>query len=163
MVTYFRRLVPVTLLLASAAGAQPFQDLAVLDAWVAAALGARAGEPGGAIRPIDRRLKLAACPEEAEVTPPVLGAATVRCISVGWRIAVPVIAAARPAKAEPIVRKGDQVELAVVSDGFMVSAVAVAEQDGAAGDRIRVRTAQKSAPVMGTISEDGRVVLHGFK
>jgi flagella basal body P-ring formation protein FlgA len=140
-----------------------------------AALGAGIGETGGPTRPIDRRLKLAPCPAPATFEPPVLGAATIRCEPLGWRIRVPLLRAqplaitqpqgqqAQAAKPEPIIRKGDQVELTASSGGFTVSTVAVAQQDGAPGDRIRVRSEGKKGVVIGLVSEDGRVTLPGFK
>ncbi len=140
----------------------------MLEMRLTAALGAGVGEPGGPSRPVDRRLKLAPCPEPASFEPPALGAATIRCEPLGWRIRVPLVriaAAAQAAggKAEPIVRKGDQVELTASSGSFTVSTVAVAEQDGAPGDRIRVRSEGKKGAVIGVVTEDGRVSLPGFK
>ena len=168
--TNFRRFVPALLLVGAAAQAQGFEDLAALDRKVAAALGAGFGEPGGPARPIDKRLKLAACPEPTVVDPPAMGAVLVRCESLGWRVRV---ALTRPAgggsaragveKAEPIIRKGDQVELTASTGSFSVSTVAIAEQDGGAGDRIRVRSETKKGAVIGMVMPDGRVALPGFK
>ncbi len=166
--TSFRRFVPALLLIGTAAHAQGFEDLAVLDRKIAATVGANVGEPGGPARSIDKRLKLAACPQPAIIDAPAMGAVLVRCESLGWRIRV---ALARPAagyapaaaKAEPIIRKGDQVELTASAGSFSVSTVAVAEQDGAPGDRIRVRSEGKKGAVIGMITEDGRVTLPGFK
>ena len=39
---------------------------------------------------------------------------------------------------------------------------AVAEQDGAAGDRIRVRTEPRQPPIIGQVLPDGRVAMPGF-
>lgn len=167
--TSFRRFVPALMLLGTAAHAQGFEDLAALDRKVAATLGAELGEPGGPARPIDKRLKLAACPQPAIVDAPAMGAVLIRCESLGWRIRV---ALSRPAggyaqaagvKAEPTIRKGDQVELTASSGSFTVSTVAVAEQDGAPGDRIRVRSEGKKGAVIGMVMPDGRVSLPGFK
>ena len=168
MVTYFRRLAPaIALLLGSAAHAQGFEDLGALEVQVTAALGAGVGEPGGPSRPIDRRLKLKSCPQAATIEAPALGAVTVSCQPIGWRIRVPLVrssATSGPAsaKSEPIIRKGDQVELTAASGGFSVSTIAAAEQDGAAGDRIRVRPEGKKGAVIGIVTEDGRVSLPGF-
>lgn len=167
MVTTFRRLAPFAVLLATAAHARPFEDVAALDMRVAAALGAGVGEPGGPARPIDRRLKLAACPQPVTVDAPALGAVAVRCEPLGWRIRLPLVRAAAPeaaaAKAEPLIRKGDQIELTASSGSFTVSTVAFAEQDGAPGDRIRVRSERNKAAVIGVVTPDGRVSLPGFK
>ena len=166
VVTYFRRFVPIMLMAATAAQAQGFEDVGALDLRVAAALGAGIGEPGGAAAPIDRRLRLAACPRSVTIEAPTMGAATVRCEPLGWRIRVPLVrsmvATAAAEKAEPIVRKGDQVELTASSGSFTVSTVAIAEQDGAAGDRIRVRADAKAPAVIGLVTQEGRVSLPGF-
>ncbi len=66
------------------------------------------------------------------------------------------------ARPEPVIRRGDQIELVAIAQGFTVSTLATAEQDGAPGDRIRVRTERRSAPVIGQVLPDGRVALPGF-
>ena len=164
--TLFRHLVLLTAACAAPAAAQGFQDLDALEARVTAALGADIGQPGGPSGPIDRRLKLAACPQAVSVEAPALGAATVRCEALGWRIRVPVVASGstvRTAKAEPIIRKGDQVEVVAAGAAFTVSTMGVAEQDGAPGDRIRVRSDRKAGPIIGEVGLDGRILLPGFK
>jgi flagella basal body P-ring formation protein FlgA len=170
----FRRPGLPCLLLAAAtatpASAQSFENLDMLDSRVSAALGAGIGEPGGAAGPLDRRLRLAACPQPVEIAEPAMGAVTIRCQPLGWRIRVPLIAtgrtiaAAAPAAARPapVIRRGDQVELVAISSGFTVSTLAVAEQDGAPGDRIRVRTEHRASPIIGQVLDDGRVALPGF-
>ena len=175
MVPIYRRLaLPVAALaLPLPALAQGFENLEMLDNRVAAALGANIGEPGGATTPIDRRLRLQACPQPVEIGEPVAGALAVRCVPLGWRIRVSIVGGqqagqtpASPSRAQaraaPVVRRGDQIELIAIANGFTVSTLAVAEQDGAPGDRIRVRTERRSAPVIGQVLEDGRVALPGF-
>jgi flagellar basal body P-ring formation protein FlgA len=169
-VTIFRRLAPALLLAGTAAQAQPFENIGALDIQVQAALGAGIGQPGGPAQPIDRRLKLKPCPEPATIDSPALGAVAVRCASLGWRIRVPltrgagqVHSAAAPLRSEPVIRKGDQVELTASSGSFTVSTIAVAEQDGAPGERIRVRSEAKKGVVIGLVTEDGRVSMPGFK
>ena len=76
--------------LAAPAQAQQFENLDRLDSIVAMTVGANIGEPGGAAAPVDRRLKLAVCPDVPQVSGPVFGAAMVECKSVGWRIRVPL-------------------------------------------------------------------------
>ena len=95
-----------------------------------------------------------------------------RCQPLGWRIRVSLAGAQRPARrgrrrparrrAAPAIRRGDQIELVAISSGFTVSTLAMADQDGAPGDRIRVRTERRTAPVIGQVLEDGRVALPGF-
>lgn len=171
MTTIFRRLSLLGAACAApaaAAAAPGFQDLDVIENRVIAALGAGIGEPGGPARPIDRRLRLAACPGNVSVEAPALGAVTVRCEALGWRIRVPLTRGAAGAqaaaaeRAEPIVRRGDQVEVVARSASFTVSTSGIAEQDGAPGDRIRVRTERGATPVVGEVTADGRIALPGF-
>jgi flagella basal body P-ring formation protein FlgA len=174
--TTFRRFAPVLLTLPAAAHAQGFQDLNALETQVTAALGAGIGEPGGPANPIDRRLKLSPCPAPVIIEPPALGAVAVRCKEIGWRIRVPLNAAPAAAAvqqgwgptpaaahAAPIIKRGDQIELTADTGTFSVSTVAIAEQDGAPGDHIRVRSTGKPGTVIGIVTEDGRVSLPGFK
>lgn len=171
MATIFRRMALLAAVTATPAAAQDFENLDALETRIVAALGADIGTPGGPLRPLDRRLKLAACPAPATVEPGPLGAAVVRCEPLGWRIRVPVaktvIASATMAKAEPVIRKGDQVEFIARSGSFTVSTVAIAEQDGGLSDRIRVRTTgsdgKKNAPVTAEVIAAGQVGLPGFK
>jgi len=173
MTTIFRRLPMLAAAIAAPAFAQGFENLEMLDNRIAAALGASMGEAGGAATRLDRRLRLAACPQPAEIGAPSAGAVTVRCVPVGWRIRVPLAgggaayaSAAAPmapaARVEPIVRRGDQIQLVAASRNFSVSTLAIAEQDGAPGDRIRLRTERRSAPIFGLVMADGRVSLPGF-
>ena len=177
MVPISRRVVLPFVLLAVPlpALAQGFENLEMLDNRVAAALGANVGEPGGATTPIDRRLRLQACPQPVEIGEPVAGAVAVRCVPLGWRIRVSLVPSAETrqaaapawqaqaqARPEPVVRRGDQIELVAIAQGFTVSTLATAEQDGAPGDRIRVRTERRTAPVIGQVLPDGRVALPGF-
>jgi flagella basal body P-ring formation protein FlgA len=131
-------------LAASPASAQSFQSIAAIEEQVVATLGV-----------------------------PV----TVRCQQIGWRLRVPVLAektavevapaansapVTRVARAEPIVRRGDPVSLVVTTGSFTVSRQAVAEQDGAPGDRIRVRTEPRKPPIVGQVLPDGRVAMNAF-
>lgn len=167
--TYFRRLILASALVAAPAAAQTFEDLDVLQGRVVASLGAEVGEAGGPTKPLDRRLKLTACPEPAIVEAPALGAVAVRCAPIGWRIRVPLVGGAAAAVATPAalsapaVRKGDQVELRAGGGAFQISMVAIAEEDGARGARIRVRSAPKQPPVLAEVDGPGRVFLPGFK
>jgi len=172
MTPIFRRLAVLAATIPACAAAQSFENLDNLDRQVAAALDAGIGEPGGARAPIDRRLRLAPCPQPAVVGPPILGAVAVSCPTLGWRIRVPLVAGGETAqaavaeragaRAAPVVRHGDQVTVFVSSASFVVSATGTAEQDGAPGDRIRVRMERRSAPLIGEVTGDGRVALPGF-
>lgn len=132
------------ILLAAASG--PLQDLAELDRRIADFTGAAVGEDGGAIQPIDRRLRLHACDSIAEMDWRTAERTTlvVRCPDAGgWRLYVPVRAAraAAPAvAARPIaIQRGDAVAIAVEGRGFSVSRPGEAMEEGAVGDWIKVR------------------------
>nr|WP_243855635.1 flagella basal body P-ring formation protein FlgA [Sphingobium vermicomposti] len=165
----------------SAACAQPalaqqkFENLDRLDGLVAMTVGAGIGEPGGPMAPVDRRLRLAACPSLPSVEGPVFGAAIVKCDTLGWRVRVPLGggaaaatpaarygATARPVQREMVVKRGDPVQLIAGNSSFSVSRVMVADEDGAVGDTIRVREDRKSAPVLAQVVEMGTVRIPGF-
>ncbi len=58
---------------------QKFENLDRIDSLVAMTVGANMGEPGGPMAPVDRRLRLAACPATPSIDGPVFGAAIVKC------------------------------------------------------------------------------------
>jgi flagella basal body P-ring formation protein FlgA len=107
------------------------------------------------------------CPATVIIDPPAMGAIALRCAALGWRIRVPLTRLATPvammARVEPAVRRGDPVDLVADSDGFSVSVSATAQEDGAPGSRIRVRTDNKSQPIFAEVIDAGRVRLPGFK
>ena len=177
MVPIFRRFALLLLLLPVPLRrplAQGFENLEMLDSRVAAALGANIGEPGGA----DARRSTG-----ASVSRPARSPSRSASRSIGARhralraarLAHPRVRSCRPRPPggrrrragrrrapQPIVRRGDQVELVAIAAGFTVSTLAIADQDGAPGDRIRVRTERRTAPVIGQVLADGRVALPGF-
>ncbi|WP_066701583.1 flagella basal body P-ring formation protein FlgA [Sphingobium amiense] len=170
---------------ATAQAPQKFENLDRIDSLVAMTVGANLGEPGGPAAPVDRRLRLAACPVTPSVEGPVFGAAMVKCDALGWRIRVPLVAGAaaaasgplpraaaapanrfaRPVAAalkEAVVRKGDPVQLMAGNAAFSVSRMMLADEDGALGDTIRVREDKKSAPIFAQVVEMGVVRIPGF-
>lgn len=158
----------------SAAAQQKFENLDRIDGLVAMTVGANLGEPGGPAAPVDRRLKLAACPQTPNVEGPIFGAAMVKCDALGWRIRVPLVpggaasmpvgrAAAVPQAREMVVKKGDPVQLMAGGRAFSVSRLMVADEDGALGQMIRVREDKKSAPVLAQVVDMGMVRIPGFK
>ena len=173
---------PKILFLLSAVGAQPalaqqkFENLDRIDSLVAMTVGANIGEAGGPVAPVDRRLRLAACPATPSVEGPVFGAAIVKCDALGWRIRVPLAAggavaaapaarygaSARAAQRDVIVKRGDPVQLVAGNANFSVSRMMIAEEDGAIGDTIRVREDKKATPVMAQVVEMGIVRIPGF-
>lgn len=165
-------------LLASSASvqaqAQAIQDLSEIDVLVAATMGAGIGEPGGARAPVDRRLKLKACPVALEVTGPDLGAAAVRCPALGWRIRVPLDLAAereqavapRPGQARALagqgaeaVKRGEPILLTVDRPMFSLSRVMIADKDGRVGEVIPVRDDPRGKPIFVRIVEPGRATI----
>jgi len=173
--------------LAQAPGSQKFENLDRIDSLVAMTVGANLGEPGGPASPVDRRLRLAACPTTPSVEGPVFGAAMVQCAALGWRIRVPLVAGAsaaagpapraapaygaaagrftRPSQVaakETVVRKGDPVQLMAGNTAFSVSRMMVADEDGALGETIRVREDKKSAPIFAQVVDMGVVRIPGF-
>ncbi|WP_231639040.1 flagella basal body P-ring formation protein FlgA [Sphingomonas profundi] len=167
------------LLLPAPALAAGLQNLDALERRLVIALGADIGQPGGPTVPLDRRLKLAACPSDVAIDPPALGAVALRCAEIGWRIRVPLVrggtggkilpatgnAAPPPslARAAPVIRRGDPVDLIAGEPGFSVSSQVIAEQDGAPGDRIRVRGDPRKPPIMAEVVDAATVRLPGFK
>ena len=149
----------------AAAQAQRFEDVAGLEALVVARLGAGIGQAGGPVAPIDRRLKLAACPDTPAIEGPAMGAAVVRCAALGWRIRVPLrVYAAAPAsqRTATLVRKGDPVELVAGGASFTVSTQMIADEDGAQGEMIRVRADRSAAPIVARVVDVGLVSAPGF-
>lgn len=156
------------------AQAQQFENLDRLDSIVAMTVGANIGQPGGAAAPVDRRLKLAACPEMPTVSGPVFGAAMVECKPVGWRIRVPLRPAEAPQSAQSgrpaarearqvVVKRGDPVQFVAGGAAFTVSRLMIADEDGATGEMISVREDRKSDPVLAQVVKSGIVRAPGFK
>jgi flagella basal body P-ring formation protein FlgA len=156
---------------------QKFENLDRIDSLVAMTVGANIGEPGGPVAPVDRRLRLAACPGTPSVEGPTFGAAIVKCDAIGWRIRVPLAgggnsgaapaarygaAPARAVQRDVVVKRGDPVQLVAGNSAFSVSRVMIADEDGAVGQTIRVREDKKSAPVLAQVVEMGTVRIPGF-
>ena len=68
-----------------------FEDLQALDNRISAV--------APQAEQVDKRLKLAQCPDAPIVAPPAGGAVIVRCPALGWRLRVPVKASLGPAAA----------------------------------------------------------------
>jgi flagellar basal body P-ring formation protein FlgA len=151
---------PLAMLLAAPAAAQTSHaDLAAIDRAVAQFTGIAQGQPGGAVLPLDRRLRLATCPaplslgryggqqDTVEVACPVAG---------GWKLYVPLVGSAKsapgavstPAPAVYAVTRGDQVTITIRGQGFAVSQPGQALESGALGAWIKVRGAGQGAQVL---------------
>lgn len=155
------------------AKAQSFENLDRLDSLVAASVGANLGQPGGPVAPIDRRLRLAPCPQTPTVDAPQMNAATVSCPIVGWRIRVPLLANGQAqnsaqsgryseARSAPVVKKGDPVQLVAGNESFTISRIMIADEDGAVGALIRVREEPRATPVMARVERMGVVRIPGI-
>jgi flagella basal body P-ring formation protein FlgA len=156
----------------AAVGPDGFEDITKLESRVVAALDADIGQPGGPVAHIDRRLKLAACPAPVTIDPPALGALPLRCEPLGWRLRVPLVrvqqasapASLAPAQPQtpPIIKRGDPVQLVSGADGFSVSMVGTAQEDGRAGGRLRVKTDASGPLVIGQVVDTGIVRVASY-
>lgn len=141
--------------------AQPFQDLAAVERDVADFTGVALGQPGGATRALDRRLRLAPC--RNPLTLSWYGSRrdtiAVQCPDAGgWRLFVPVLLSAE--SGPPVVTRGEAVEIEVNGPGFTVSEAGEAMDAGAVGSWIRVRTVSgNSQPLRAKVLRPGHVAL----
>lgn len=157
----------LTLAVLGAAGpamAAPFADLAAIDREVALFTGAEPGEGGGALRPVDRRLRLAACaaPLALGWNGPRHDAVVVRCpVPGGWHIYVPAQSLTPAHGTAPVVARGESLTVMVEGEGFAVSEAGEALEPGAEGEWIRVRMASagagKTEPLRARIVRPGLV------
>lgn len=161
-------------LVASPAGAQPFQDTVGLDRAVAAFTGRSLGETGGARAAVDTRLKLAACPTiSLSWRTETHDSVVISCLGPEWRIFVPVIGTvaastpaaipiARVAAAPPVIKRGDPVMIEAGQDSFSITREGVAMGDAPAGGRVLIRVADAKTPVQAVAVESGRATLPGW-
>jgi flagella basal body P-ring formation protein FlgA len=152
----------LALAISSPALAQTITDPAIIDQQVAAFAGAPIGAPGGAVNPVDRRLKLRPCTaglaldwqgvrrDLVQVSCPLPG---------GWRIYVPLRSGGNEtADAAPLVARGDAVTVIVDGGGFAVSQQGEALESGSLGAWIRVRLgAARSEPLRARVLRPGAV------
>lgn len=141
---------------------EDWQTIDTLTAMVANAMGRTA-------TPIDRRIKLARCPEQASITAIDSQTLAVRCESLGWRLRVPMAAqagAATPAvfarsapAAAPVIRRGDNVRVSIDTDSFSVSYNAIATEDGRVGETIALRGNDAKNMISATVTGPGRASL----
>lgn len=157
------------------AAAPAATDLSLLDRAAEIFAGARLGEPGGPIAPIDRRLRLAGCGSSPEFTwrAESRDAIVIRCPDPnGWRIfvsvrAMPVAAQtgtlqAVAVKVEPVIRRGDPVTLEAGQNGFAVATDGTAMGDAAPGARLQIRIEGARAPVQAIAVSAGKATLPGW-
>lgn len=141
---------------------EDWQTIDTLTAMVANAMGRTA-------TPIDRRIKLARCPEQASITAIDSQTLAVRCESLGWRLRVPMAAQAGAATsavfarsapaAAPVIRRGDNVRVSIDTDSFSVSYNAIATEDGRVGETIALRGNDAKNMISATVTGPGRASL----
>lgn len=153
---------------AALAPAGGIADLSALDARVARFTGMPVGQPGGALMPLDRRLRLRACAGEPALAWHGAGRRTVlvQCPDPGgWRLFVPIagngVGGADLPEA-PVINRGDAVTIAVSGAGFAVSQPGEAMEAGAPGAWIRVRPAGQAAPGQPPSAMRAQVVRPGL-
>lgn len=134
-----------------------FEDLNLLQARIGAYLG-QAGADASQVQPLDQRLRLARCPEPASIDIAVRGELVVRCLPIGWRLRVPVTVTVA-AQSAIVIRRGDNVELAVGGKGFSVVSNATAMEDGREGGFVRVKSSTGTSTVTGRVDGPGRVTI----
>lgn len=125
-----------------AAASTGYADLAAIDREVAGFTGAEIGQSGGAMTPVDRRLRLAPC-----ASPLALSWRTqnhesviVQCGDPGsWRLFVPIKRDLQGPGGAPAINRGDGISIAVNGDGFSVAQPGEAMESGVVGSWIRVR------------------------
>lgn len=158
---YFVMLAPVLApVLATAAQAAPFADLAAIDREVAVFAGQPIGQPGGAALPVDRRLRLEYC-----AAPLALGwygvrrdTVLVQCPTSGWRVFVPLQSSGAGPQAAAAIARGDAVSITISGRGFAVSQPGEALEGGPIGAWIRVRSiAPGAAPLRALVIRPGVV------
>jgi flagellar basal body P-ring formation protein FlgA len=160
MTPIFRHLALAAALTPVGAYAEVFQDLDAVDAKARAIV----AESGLAVRPADRRLKLAPCPHALEAEAQSQGAVAVRCSTLGWRIRLPVEGVVRGDNIAPmIIRRGDPVSVEFSAPGFAVTANGIAQNEARKGEPVRVQVEAKGSPVMGEAIDVGSVRVGGFK
>lgn len=140
---------------------EDWQTIDVLTDMVANAMGRTA-------TPVDRRIKLARCPEQASVTAIDAHTLAVRCTSLGWRLRVPMTGPAsamatpagyaKPADA-PVIRRGDNVRVTIDTESFSISYAAIATQDGRVGETIGLRGSDAKSTLSATVTGPGRARL----
>lgn len=167
-------LLSLALAAATPAAAQDFQSTPVLDTVVAQFTGVGIGELGGARAPVDKRLKLQACPApQLEWRSEAKDAVVVRCMAPAWRIYVPVtavpqpkaaaaITAQAPAGLAPVIRRGDPITVEAGSPGFSITRDGIAMGDAAPGARLMVKVDEKKPPIQAVALESGRARLPGW-
>ncbi|CAN5360670.1 hypothetical protein BH09PSE3_BH09PSE3_13980 [soil metagenome] len=159
MASIYRRFATGTFLIAIAAPAQsqngPWQNLDAVDAVIVASVGG-----GGVPRAVDRRIKLAKCPDVPVVGAVIGGSVAVVCNALGWRIRVPVTVSSVTSTTPVLMRKGDPVSVLTGAAGFSASISGIADGEGRLGDRVRVKTGPGRGVIVGQVVDAGTVRIY---
>lgn len=140
-------------------------DPAALDRVVEQFTGQPLGQPGGARAPVDRRMRLRACPAGPQAS---WHGAPGRTVVVacpepgGWRVFVNLIPAGlaasgvdAPVAPRATIKRGESLTVAVTGRGFAIRRPAEALEAGAVGDWIAVRTTRDGEPLRARIVQPG--------
>jgi len=154
---------------AAAAGAGGYADLSTIDREVAGFTGAEIGQSGGAMTPVDRRLRLAPCGSPLALAWRTQNheSVVVQCGDPGsWRLFVPIKrdpqAMSNAGTGALVINKGDGISIAVNGDGFSVAQPGEAMEAGAIGSWIRVRPINakiNAEPMRAQVVRPGLVAL----
>lgn len=148
-----------------------FTPPAQIDRAVESFTGAATGEIGGALRPADRRLRLAACaqPLGVEWYGNARSSVAVTCSGPQtWRIFMSTRPAEQAQPAAPVISRGDPVTVQVRGRGFTVQKAGEAMEAGAVGDWIAIRMTSGSGtgragrredPIRARIARPGLAII----
>lgn len=142
-----------------------FEDTTLLDRQVASHLNAGVGEAGGALAPIDDRLKLKRCPASVQVSGTQRNAVLLSCPGWGWRIFVPVSRNGRQnngrndSSGAILIQRNQPVTLIVRRSNFSIRYGVIAQKSGKMGEYIPVRSDRKAKELMARVSGAGEVEL----
>ncbi|MCP9221233.1 flagellar basal body P-ring formation chaperone FlgA [Erythrobacter sp. LQ02-29] len=147
-----------------AAAQSAYTDPAAIDRAVAEFTGSSIGTPGGALRGVDRRLRLNACrgPLALAWYGTTRDNVRVECTDAsGWKLFVPVRrdVAAMQAAAAPVVKRGENVSVVMRGRGFSITASGEAMEAGAEGEWIRVKPENAKEPVRARVERPGLVTI----
>lgn len=145
-----------------------FTPPAEIDRAVESFTGAAPGEVGGAIRPADQRLRLAACkqPLGVEWFGNTRTSVAVTCDGPqAWRIFVSTRPTGPASKASPVISRGDPVTVQVRGRGFTVQKAGEALEAGSVGDWISIRmtsasgSGQREDPIRARLARPGLAII----
>ena len=150
---------------ASATAQNPgFQDPAAIDRAVSAFVAGATGMENARARPVDRRLRLAACRSPLALAwhGGARGTILVQCPEPGgWRLFVPAPGAGERTgqHGAPVVNRGDPVSIRIAGRGFAVTTTGEALEAGQVDQWIRIRPIGAKASLRGQVVGAGLVAV----